>query len=214
MKTHVHTWFYISDPVVPHWDRGGVPADVDAGGGGGRYCQFGGSIRNWKRIEMWSRFTSWIWVRKGKVIAETSKGTHWWPVCLSEVDSPDCCWLHTHGSDSPSLESARSKWSRSCSGAPSHPLHARHLSSDSGCGIQWWKMLEPPSEQWRSWCRYRRNPSQWGNPELEENLLGYVKYQAFSTLFFLFSFFYIWWIAGFFNCVVKFFFFLTFDSNL
>lgn len=137
----------------------------------------------------WNVVTSWIWVRKGKVIAETSKGTHWWPVCLSEVDSPDCCWLHTHGSDSPSLESARSKWSRSCSGAPSHPLHARHLSSDSGCGIQWWKMLEPPSEQWRSWCRYRRNPSQWGNPELEENLLGYVKYQAFSTLFFFILFF-------------------------
>ena len=191
MKSNVRTWFYISDPVVPHWDRGGIPADVDACGVGGSYDQISGSIRNWKRIEIWSRFASWIWVRIGKVIAEASKGAHWWPVCQSEGDSPEFCGLHTHWSDSPSLESARSKWSSPCLGAPSHPLHAHHLSSDSGCGIQWCEMLEPPSEQWRSWCRFQRNPSQWGSPELEEILLGYVKYQAFSTLFF-FNLVYFW----------------------
>lgn len=108
--------------------------------------------------------------RKGEVRPETRKETHWWRVCQSEVDSPDCYWQHRHIWDTLSRASVQSEWSGSWSGAASHPLPAHRLSFDSECGIQWWQKLEPTSEQWRSWCECRRSPSQWESPELDDNV--------------------------------------------
>lgn len=48
MKTSRRTCPSVGDPVVPHFNRGGVPADGDGGGGGGRHGQVSGSIRDWK----------------------------------------------------------------------------------------------------------------------------------------------------------------------
>lgn len=39
----------MSDPVVAHSDRGGVPADGDAGGGRVKHLQVCGSIRDWRK---------------------------------------------------------------------------------------------------------------------------------------------------------------------
>ncbi len=63
-KTLCHTRFTMCDLVVAYSDCRGIPGDGDATRSGGRHGQVSGSIRDYRKKQELSHYTSQIWLNK------------------------------------------------------------------------------------------------------------------------------------------------------